>query len=204
MPHVHVGQRVATRPFVGFGCSSLRDDTKEHSLPVLERQILESRALLGNYLDIYQIHSATLDSGVLANEAVLAKLAQLKQDGKVRWYGISTNNWDAIRQLQTFGPIHVLQIGYNLLEQSADALLHWAKDEEIGTLIRVPLAKGMLSGKYFGDGAGGPREHTLVRGNRDEDRVVGRHGHTEISRDRRNHLVSLPLTQHGRPPERQG
>ena len=53
-----------------------------------------------------------------------------------------------------FGPIHVLQIGYNLLERSADELLHWAKAEEIGTLIRVPLAKGMLSGKYSGDGRG--------------------------------------------------
>ncbi len=32
-------------------------------------------------------------------------------------------------------------------------LLHWAKIENIGTLIRVPLAKGMLSGKYSGEGA---------------------------------------------------
>ena len=47
----------------------------------------------------------------------------------------------------------MLQIGYNLLERSADELLHWARKEDIGTLIRVPLAKGMLSGKYFGQEA---------------------------------------------------
>jgi myo-inositol catabolism protein IolS len=88
-------------------------------------------------------------------------LAQLKADGKIRWYGISTNNWDAIRQLMVFGPIHVLQVGYNLLERSADELLRWAKDEEIGTLIRVPLAKGMLSGKYSGDNAATLAENDL-------------------------------------------
>jgi myo-inositol catabolism protein IolS len=39
------------------------------------------------------------------------------------------------------------------LERSADALLHWAKEQAIGTLIRVPLAKGQLTGKYFGEQA---------------------------------------------------
>src|ERR671923_1587449 len=77
-------------------------------------------------------------------------LAQLRQAGKIRWYGISTNNREAIDQLRPYGPLHVLQIGYNLLERHADALLHWARSEQIGTLIRVPLAKGMLTGKYSG------------------------------------------------------
>ena len=77
-------------------------------------------------------------------------LATLREQGKVRWYGISTNDHAAIRQLRALGPIDVLQIGYNLLEREADALLHWCREERIGTLIRVPLAKGMLTGKYVG------------------------------------------------------
>src|SRR5262245_57741481 len=44
-------------------------ERKEHSLAMLERQAAESRALLGDYLRLYQIHSATLESGVLENEA---------------------------------------------------------------------------------------------------------------------------------------
>jgi aryl-alcohol dehydrogenase-like predicted oxidoreductase len=47
----------------------------------------------------------------------------------------------------------MLQIGYNMLEREADDLLNWARDEQIGTLIRVPLAKGMLTGKYSGPNA---------------------------------------------------
>ena len=58
-----------------------KHEVKEHSLPVLQRQILESRALLGDYLDLYQIHSATLDSGVLANGEVLRELARLRSAG---------------------------------------------------------------------------------------------------------------------------
>jgi aryl-alcohol dehydrogenase-like predicted oxidoreductase len=77
-------------------------------------------------------------------------LAHLRQAGKIRWYGISTNNREAIDQLRAYGPLHVLQIGYNLLERQADPLLHWAQTEQLGTLIRVPLAKGMLTGKYSG------------------------------------------------------
>jgi aryl-alcohol dehydrogenase-like predicted oxidoreductase len=98
-------------------------------------------------IDLYQLHAIPYE---WAMPVVMDTLAQLKAAGKIRWYGISTNNREAIDKLRAFGPIHLLQIGYNLLERSADELLTWAKAEGIGTLIRVPLAKGMLSGKYSG------------------------------------------------------
>ena len=91
----------------------------------------------------------------------MAALADLKQQGKVRWYGISTNDRAAIDRLRKHGPIHILQIGYNLLEREADALLHWSRQENIGTLIRVPLAKGMLTGKYAGPGGAKVPENDL-------------------------------------------
>ncbi len=103
-----------------------------------------------DFIDVYQLHSIPYD---WAMPVVMKTLAELKTEGKIRWYGISTNNQAAIEKLYAFGPIHVLQIGYNLLERSADALLHWAKEQDMGTLIRVPLAKGQLSGKYFGENA---------------------------------------------------
>jgi myo-inositol catabolism protein IolS len=98
-------------------------------------------------IDVYQLHAIPYDR---AMATVMETLAHLRTSGKIRWYGISTNDWEAIRKLRALGPIHVLQIGYNLLERSADELLHWARAENIGTLIRVPLAKGMLTGKYSG------------------------------------------------------
>jgi aryl-alcohol dehydrogenase-like predicted oxidoreductase len=56
-------------------------EVKDHSLANLRRQLAESRALLGPHLDLYQIHSATLESGVLEDRAVLAELAGLRAEG---------------------------------------------------------------------------------------------------------------------------
>ncbi len=100
-----------------------------------------------DYIDIYQLHAIPYS---WAMPIAMGTLAQLRDAGKIRWYGISTNNREAIDQLRAHGSLHVLQIGYNLLERHADALLHWAQAENMGTLIRVPLAKGMLTGKYSG------------------------------------------------------
>jgi aryl-alcohol dehydrogenase-like predicted oxidoreductase len=102
------------------------------------------------HIDIYQLHAIPYD---WAMPAVMDALARLRQAGKVRWYGISTNSRPAVDRLRSLGPVHMLQVGYNLLERTAEGLLHWAKAEDIGTLIRVPLAKGQLTGKYFGAGA---------------------------------------------------
>lgn len=100
-----------------------------------------------DYIDIYQLHAIPYR---WAMPSAMGTLAKLREAGKIRWYGISTNNREAIDQLRAYGPLHVLQIGYNLLERQAEALLHWARAENMGTLIRVPLAKGMLTGKYSG------------------------------------------------------
>ncbi len=131
----------------------------EHSLQRLQT----------DYIDLYQLHRIPHP---WAMQTVMTTLAELQQAGKIRWYGISTNDREAIDQLREFGPLHVLQIGYNLLERDADALLSWALDEQIGTLIRVPLAKGMLTGKYSGaDALSMPAgDHRHERFNRPEVR----------------------------------
>jgi myo-inositol catabolism protein IolS len=122
-----------------------------------------------DYIDLYQLHRIP---HAWAMPVVMTTLAELQQAGKIRWYGISTNDREAIDQLRTLGPLHVLQVGYNLLEREADALLNWALDEQIGTLIRVPLAKGMLTGKYSGPSALSMQEgdHRHERFNRPETR----------------------------------
>ena len=108
------------------------------------------RRLRMDVLDLYQLHAIPHD---WAMPVVMDTLAKLREAGKVKWYGISTNNRKAIEELRNYGPVHIIQVGYNLLERSADNLLRWAGENNVGTLIRVPLAKGQLSGKYFGETA---------------------------------------------------
>lgn len=133
------------RPNQGIDAHTPNDLAVRQRLTTACEQSL--RRLQTDYIDVYQLHAIPYP---WAMSVVMETLAQLRQAGKIRWYGISTNNREAIDQLRVYGPLHVLQIGYNMLERSADALLHWAREAHIGTLIRVPLAKGMLTGKYSG------------------------------------------------------
>lgn len=138
-------------------------DRESHDEAAVRRRITEAcegslRRLGMEAIDLYQLHAIPYD---WAMPAVMETLADLRAAGKIRWYGISTNDRAAIERLRGYGPIHILQIGYNLLERSADELLDWCKKENIGTLIRVPLAKGMLTGKYSGTNAQALAENDL-------------------------------------------
>ncbi|MAG35810.1 MAG: hypothetical protein CL878_06155 [Dehalococcoidia bacterium] len=137
-----------TRPNVGSEGSPLTASTARQR--IMEACEGSLRRLKMDYIDLYQLHAIPAEPTM---PAVMEALSTLRQQGKVRWYGISTNDHAAVEQLRALGPIDVLQIGYNLLEREADALLHWCREEQIGTLIRVPLAKGMLTGKYVGANA---------------------------------------------------
>ena len=99
-----------------------------------------------DFIDVYQLHALPLAG---AEEAVMEALMELKQRGVVRLIGISSNDVAAIRGLATLGDVDVLQVGYNLIERDGADTLDYARGAGMGTLIRVPLAKGMLSGKYF-------------------------------------------------------
>jgi aryl-alcohol dehydrogenase-like predicted oxidoreductase len=126
-------------------------EIKEHSLPVLQRQMRESRALLGNHLDLYQIHSASIDSGVLANQAVLLELARLREAGLSIGFSVSgTQQADTIRralEIEFDGvPLFsAVQATWNLLEQSVASALGEAHEAGIGVIVKEGLANGRLT-----------------------------------------------------------
>lgn len=126
-------------------------EIKEHSLPVLNRQINESRGLLGSQLDLYQIHSATLESGVLDNEPVLSELAKLRDNGLA--IGLSLSGPTQSETLQRVMEIEfggrplftVVQATWNLLAQEAGISLSQAHEAGMGIIIKEALANGRLT-----------------------------------------------------------
>jgi len=100
-----------------------------------------------DYIDVYQLHTVPHEDTMAA---VMEALAGLKREGKIRWFGISTNDIDAIRKLMALGDLATLQVGYNLLYRDGEEVLQLAARENLGTLIRIPLGSGALSGRYFG------------------------------------------------------
>ncbi len=125
-------------------------ERKEHSLENLERQLAESLALLGPWLRTYQIHSATLESGVLDNAPVLDRLASLRARG-IR-VGLSVSG---PRQAQTLEkafaierdgqPLFTLaQVTWNVLEQSTTPTLLRAHDSGRLIVVKEAMANGRL------------------------------------------------------------
>lgn len=127
-------------------------EIKEHSLPVLERQIGESQALLGDHLNIYHIHSATLQSGVLSNVPVLQRLAQLRDEAG--WLvGLSLSGaaqaetlWRALEvEIDGVPLFQSVQATWNILERSAEDALRAAAAAGWGVIIKEGVANGRLT-----------------------------------------------------------
>jgi len=128
-------------------------EVKDHSLTVLKRQWKESNVILSGYLDLYQIHSATLDSGVLKNTKVLAYLANLKAEGTS--IGLSSSGANQSEVLKQAMDVEVdgkmlfdmFQSTYNLLDRSTKPVLKEAYDRGLGIIIKEALANGRLTDK---------------------------------------------------------
>jgi len=126
-------------------------EVKDHSLAALRRQIEESRGLLGAYLDLYQIHSATLESGVLDDSAVLTELNALRASGLTIGVSVSGPRQAAVIRralavsIDGVNPFQSVQATWNLLEPSAGPPLAEAHEAGWGVIIKEALANGRLA-----------------------------------------------------------
>jgi aryl-alcohol dehydrogenase-like predicted oxidoreductase len=131
-------------------------ELKNLSASQLKKQIVESRAILGDWLRLYQIHSATLESGVLDDVEVLTTLAALRVDGLVIGLTVSgPHQSDVIRralaiQIDGAGLFQVVQATWNLLDPSAGSALADAKALGWGVIIKEALGNGRLTNRANG------------------------------------------------------
>ena len=144
-------------------------EVKDHSLATLRRQLAESRALLGDRLALYQVHSATLDSGILDDRAVLGELAAVGERGLVVGLSLSgPGQADTLRrafevEVDGVNPFATVQATWNPLEPSAGPALAEAAGRGWGVLVKEALANGRLAPH-----GRGPQREVL-------DRVAARH-----------------------------
>ncbi|MFF6994093.1 aldo/keto reductase [Streptomyces sp. NPDC008313] len=129
-------------------------EVKDHSLATYERQRAETAALLGDRLDLYQIHSVTPDSPALTDKELHARLAEAAAQGLT--IGFSTSGpgqADAIRaalRVTVDGEplFRTVQSTYNALETSAEPALAEAHEAGLTVIVKEGVANGRLAGPH--------------------------------------------------------
>jgi aryl-alcohol dehydrogenase-like predicted oxidoreductase len=121
-------------------------EVKDHGVATFERQLAETRELLGDRLALYQIHSATPETGVLEDRAVLGALAALRDTGVA--IGFTTSGPDqaaTIRRALEVGGFDTVQSTWNLHERFAEDALGEAHAAGLQVIVKEALANGRLT-----------------------------------------------------------
>jgi aryl-alcohol dehydrogenase-like predicted oxidoreductase len=123
-------------------------EIKDLSADTLRRQLGETRELLGSRLALYQIHSATIESGVLDDGAVREELARLREAGV--FIGLSStgaHQSDTIERALEVGGFDAVQATWNLHDRSAGPALATAHEAGLGIIVKEALANGRLTSR---------------------------------------------------------
>ncbi len=98
-------------------------------------------------IDLYQLHNPSQE--VMRRGEIFARLDRFKQDGKIRFYGVSLEKTeDGLVAIETGKP-DTLQVVYNILHQDPEEqLFSLAQRDNVGIIARVPLERGVLSGRF--------------------------------------------------------
>ena len=133
-----------------FNKNATVHEVKEHSISKLNEQWNFSRQLLP-YLKVYQIHSATLETGVLENTEVLERLAFLKREHNLK-IGLTTTGTNQVEVIKKALAVLVdgeqlfdlFQVTYNFLDQSLLAISKELISQNKSIVIKEALANGRV------------------------------------------------------------
>jgi len=137
------------RPYVFTKCARVWNEKREigKSLKAdsVRRELEASlRRLQTDVIDLYQVHWPEPDEQI---EEGWETLAKLKQEGKVRWIGVSNFNASQMQRAQAIAPITSLQPPYSAISpEIEESILPYAQANHIGVIVYSPMKSGLLSG----------------------------------------------------------
>lgn len=103
------------------------------------------RRLGVDVIDLYQIHWPEPDADI---EEGWTEMARLKEEGKVRWIGVSNFNVEQLKRAEKIAPVTSLQPPYSLLARKSESdILPFAEQSKIGVIVYSPMRAGLLTGK---------------------------------------------------------
>lgn len=132
----------------GYGCDpETRRSTGEAASPEAIRRACETslRNLGTTYIDLYQFHISEYDLALI--EPVLETLELLVDEGKIRYYGWSTDDPERAQAFAQGAHCAAIQHQLNLFDDTP-AMLLVCEAAQLASINRTPLAMGLLTGKY--------------------------------------------------------
>jgi aryl-alcohol dehydrogenase-like predicted oxidoreductase len=126
-------------------------DSKNYSYETVSRYAEDSlRRLNREAIDLYQIHCPATE--ILRDGSVFEVLDRLKAEGKIRHYGVSVETVEEGLICLEHENVKSLQIIFNMFRQKPlEQLIPSAYEKGVGLLVRLPLASGLLTGKFTTD-----------------------------------------------------
>jgi aryl-alcohol dehydrogenase-like predicted oxidoreductase len=138
------------RPYVFTKCSLVWDERGEvHNVlkkDSVKRECEESlRRLQTDVIDLYQIHWPRPNEDI---EEGWSALSELKEEGKVRYIGVSNFNVSQMERAQRIAPVETLQPPYNMLNRGIEEeILPYCAKQDVGVIVYSPMRSGLLTGK---------------------------------------------------------
>ena len=115
---------------------------KEYIVAAVEKSL---QRLQTDYIDLYQLHGGTIEDPI---DDTIEAFELLQQQGKIRYYGISSIRPNVIREYVKRSNIVSVMMQYSLADRRPEEdCLPLLLENNIGVLARGSLAKGILSGK---------------------------------------------------------
>ena len=140
----------SNRPYVFTKCERIWNEKGEIAKSLkrdsIRREVEASlRRLRVDVIDLYQIHWPEPDEQV---EEGWSAMAELKQEGKVRWIGVSNFSAAQLKRARRIAPITSLQPPYSLISPEIEAdVLPYTAEHNIGVIAYSPMKSGLLSGR---------------------------------------------------------
>lgn len=118
------------------------DASKAYILSAVKESLKRLRT---DYIDLYQLHGGTLEDPI---DETIEAFEQLKREGVIRYYGISSIRPNVIREYTNRSSIVSVMSQYSLLDRRPEeAVLPWLTEHSISMIARGPVAKGILSNR---------------------------------------------------------
>lgn len=124
-----------------------KDFSQQHIYHAVDGSLKRLRT---DYIDLYQVHNPSLED--LRRDEIQEVMSRLQEVGKIRFWGVSVGTPEEGIEVIQRGWGYALQVLYNVINQAPEKeLLPLAVEKGYGIIARVPLASGLLTGKFRPD-----------------------------------------------------